>query len=156
MSIPAHDPDRSRWIPWVFVGGMLLVVLVNGVLIFQALTTFTGVTVGGAYDRGRGYNRVLEEAARQDALAWQLRVSVEAGRVTLTARDPADAPIAGVLEAHLLRPLDGERIALPDVIGAGRFVLDLPELRPGQWELRGLLTSAAGERHDVRWRFTLP
>ena len=123
MSIPAHDPNRSRWIPWVFVGGMMVVVVVNGVLIFQALTTFTGVTVGQSYDRGRTYNRVLDEAARQDALGWQLQASVEDGRVTVTARDRADAPIAGVLEAHLLRPLDGERVPFPDVTGAGRFVL---------------------------------
>lgn len=155
MSIPAHDPNRSRWIPWVFVGGMMVVVVVNGVLIFQALTTFTGVTVGQSYDRGRTYNRVLDEAARQDALGWQLRASVEDGQVTITARDRGDAPIAGVLEAHLLRPLDGERIPFPDATGAGRFVLELPELRAGQWEFRGLLTSAAGERHDLRQRFTL-
>ena len=155
MSIHAHDPNRSRWIPWVFVGGMMVVVLVNGVLIFQALTTFTGVTVGQSYDRGRTYNRVLDEAARQDALGWNLRASVDSGQVTITARDRGDAPIAGVLEAHLLRPLDGERIAFPDATGAGRFVLELPELRAGQWELRGLLTSLAGERHDLRQRFTL-
>jgi len=155
MSIQAHDPNRSRWIPWVFVGGMMVVVLVNGVLIFQALTTFTGVTVGQSYDRGRTYNRVLDEAARQDALGWNLRASVDSGQITITARDRGDAPIAGVLEAHLLRPLDGERIAFPDATGAGRFVLELPELRAGQWELRGLLTSLAGERHDLRQRFTL-
>lgn len=156
MNIQAHDPNRSRWIPWVFVGGMMVVVLVNGVLIFQALTTFTGVTVGQSYDRGRTYNRVLDEAARQDALGWTLRASVDAGQVTITARDRGAAPIAGVLEAYLLRPLDGERIAFPDIAGAGRFLLDLPELRAGQWEFRGLLTSAAGERHDLRQRFTLP
>ena len=39
-------PRRSAWIPWVFVGGMLLVVAVNGVLIVAAVGTFTGVTTG--------------------------------------------------------------------------------------------------------------
>jgi nitrogen fixation protein FixH len=151
-----YDPGRSRWIPWVFVGGMLLVVVVNGVLIFQALTTFTGVTVGQAYDRGRSYHHVLEEGARQDALGWILRASLEGERITITARDRTGAPIAGVLEAHLLRPLDGQRAALPDASGAGRFLFDLPGLRAGQWEFRGLLTSAVGERHDIRQRFTLP
>ena len=40
------EPRRSAWIPWVFVGGMLLVVAVNGVLIVAAVDTFTGVTTG--------------------------------------------------------------------------------------------------------------
>ncbi|MCZ8150271.1 MAG: FixH family protein, partial [Roseomonas sp.] len=58
------DPNRSRWIPWAFVGGMTVVVLVNLVLVYAALSTFTGVTTGRSYDRGRAYNLVLEEAAR--------------------------------------------------------------------------------------------
>jgi nitrogen fixation protein FixH len=156
MSIQAHDPSRGGWIPWVFVGGMVVVVVVNGVLIFQALTTFTGVSVGQAYDRGRTYNHVLAEAARQDALGWTLNTRLEAGRLVVNARDRGGAPVQGVLEAHLLRPLDGERVAFADAAGTGRFTLDLPELRAGLWELRGLLVSTTGERHDLRQRFTLP
>jgi nitrogen fixation protein FixH len=156
MNIPAHDPTRGRWFPWIFVGGMLVVVVVNGVLIFQALSTFTGVSVGQAYDRGRTYNHVLAEAARQDALGWTLNTRIEAGRIIVNARDLGGAPVQGVLEAHLLRPLDGERVALPETSATGRFTLELPELRAGLWEFRGLLTSASGERHDLRQRFTLP
>ncbi len=156
MSIPAHDPNRGRWIPWIFVGGMLVVVVVNGVLIFQAVTTFTGVTVGQSFDRGRTYNQVLNEAARQDALGWTLNAYMEPGRIIVNARDRGGAPIQGVLEAYLLRPLDGQRVAFPDTAATGRFIQDLPQLRAGLWEFRGLLVSAAGERHDLRHRFTLP
>lgn len=161
MNQPAHDPQgydpgRGRWIPWIFVVGMLVVILVNSVLIVSAITSFTGLTVSSPYDRGRSYNQILAEAARQDALGWQLAATVAGGRITVTARDRAGAPVTGVLEAHLLRPLDGERVGLPDGAGAGHFVLDLPQLRAGQWELRALLTSGAGERHDLRQRFTLP
>lgn len=156
MNIQAHDPNRSRWIPWVFVGGMTVVILVNAVLIFQAVSTFTGVSVGGAYDRGRTYNHVLAEAARQDALGWTLNARLDGGRIMVNARDRGGAPIQGVLEAHLLRPLDGERLPFADTTGTGRFILELPELRAGLWELRGLLVSATGERHDLRQRFTLP
>ena len=45
MNSQTFDPKRSRWIPWVFVGGMLLVVVVNGVLIFSAISTFTFSTI---------------------------------------------------------------------------------------------------------------
>jgi nitrogen fixation protein FixH len=156
MNSQAFDPRRSRWIPWVFVGGMLLVVVVNGVLIFSAISTFTGVSVGRAYDKGRTYNHVLREAARQDALGWTTRVSLDAQRLTVTAQDRDGVAIAGLLEAHMLRPLDGQRVDLPDARGSGRFMQDLPELRAGLWEFRGLLTSANGQRHDLRQRFTLP
>ncbi len=151
-----HDPNRGRWIPWVFVGGMAVVVVVNAILITQAIGTFTGVTVGQSYDRGRTYNAVLAEAARQDALGWTLATQLEGGRLVVTARDRAGAPVRGVLEGHMLRPLDGERVALAEAAAAGRFTLDLPELRAGLWEFRGVLVSAQGERHDIRRRMTLP
>lgn len=156
MSDHSFNPNRSRWIPWVFVGGMLVVVVVNGVLIFSALSSFTGLTVSGSYDRGRTYNNVLAEAARQDALGWVPRFVLEGERLTLTVATPTGAPVDGRLEAQLLRPLDGERVALPEREGAGRFVLDLPELRRGQWELRAVLTAPDGARRDIRHRFTLP
>ncbi|MBS7790027.1 FixH family protein [Roseococcus sp. SDR] len=154
--IQAHDPNRGRWIPWVFVGGMAVVVAVNAVLITQAIGTFTGVTVGQSYDRGRTYNHVLAEAARQDALGWTLNTRLEGGRLTVNARENSGASVRGVLEGHMLRPLDGERVALPDTAGTGRFTIELPELRAGLWEFRGLLVSEQGARHDIRQRFTLP
>lgn len=156
MNSQSFDPKRSRWIPWVFVGGMLLVVVVNGVLIFSAISTFTGVSVGQAYDKGRTYNHVLHEAARQDALGWTTRVTLDAQRITTTALDRNGTAIAGAVEAHMLRPLDGQRVELPEARGTGRFLQDLPDLRPGLWEFRGMLISATGERHDLRQRFTLP
>lgn len=149
---------KSNWIPWVFVGGMGVVVAVNAVLITQAIGTFTGVTTGRAYDRGRAYNDVLAEAARQEALGWTVAVSQPRGGellVSVTDRDGAAVP--GLLQPYLLRPLDGERIPLQAVAAQGRFALTLPEgLRAGQWELRARLL-AADQRHlDVRHRMMLP
>lgn len=155
MSEHNFNPNRSRWIPWVFVGGMLVVVVVNGVLIFSALNSFPGLSVSGSYDRGRTYNNVLMEAARQDALGWTPRVVQEGERLTLTVVTAAGTLVVGRLEAQLLRPLDGERVTLPEHNDAGHFVFDLPELRRGQWELRAVLTAPDGARRDIRHRFTL-
>ena len=33
---------KSNWIPWIFVGGMGVVIAVNAVLITSAISTFTG------------------------------------------------------------------------------------------------------------------
>ena len=150
------NPRRSRWIPWVFVGGMLVVVLVNGMLIYSALSSFTGLTVSGAYDRGRTYNNVLAEAARQDALGWMPSTVLDGERLTLTVVNSTGAPVSGTLQSQMVRPQDGERVGLPELEGPGRFVFELPELRRGQWELRAVLTAPDGARRDIRHRFTLP
>jgi nitrogen fixation protein FixH len=106
---------RSGWIPWVFVGAMLLVVAVNGVLVFAAVDTFTGVTVGKSYDKGRAYNHVLEEAARQDALGWQPQAALEGGALRLTVRDRAGQPVA----AHRRDQLAGVAGARGELGGLG-------------------------------------
>ena len=40
----AREARRSAWIPWVFVGGMGVVVAVNAVFVWLSLSTFTGIT----------------------------------------------------------------------------------------------------------------
>jgi nitrogen fixation protein FixH len=135
---------RSAWIPWAFVGFMGFVFAVNGVMVWLALSTFTGTTVDRAYERGRHYNQVLAEAERQKALGWRLELAWTAraatrGELVVTARDAAGAPLDRLsLQGVALRPLERPEpipLALAEV-GRGRYVgvLDLP--KAGQWEIR--------------------
>jgi nitrogen fixation protein FixH len=145
---------RGRWIPWVFVGGMLLVVVVNGVMVYFALSTFPGLTTQNSYDRGRSYNRIIEEAARQDALGWRAEVALRGERIALVVLDREGRAVEGLVEAELARPLEGTRVALGAARPRDGFAL--PELRAGQWEFRGAFTDARGQRFDIRQRLILP
>lgn len=150
------DPQRSTWIPWVFVGGMALVVLVNLVLVYAALSTFTGVTTGQSYDRGRSYNQVLAEAARQDALGWAAQITLDGRVLTVTVRDRDGLPLGGRIEGVLLRPLEGAELWLDfAAAGPGRFIAfaDLPAA--GQWEARLTLTGERDQRLDIRQRLVV-
>jgi nitrogen fixation protein FixH len=156
MSDSVTDPRRSRWIPWAFVGGMALVVAVNLVLVIASVSTFTGVTAGQAYDRGRAYNQVLAEAARQDGLGWRAAITAERGVLRVTVVDREGLPVAGRLDGVLRAPLEGTEIPLGLVArapGQWQAPLDLP--RAGQWEARLTLRGAAGGHLDLRERFIL-
>jgi nitrogen fixation protein FixH len=147
------DPKRSNWIPWAFVGGMALVVVVNLVLIYAALSTFTGVTTGKSYDRGRSYNQVLAEAARQDALGWTTQVALEGRVLSVIARDRDGLPLGGRVEGVLIRPLEGAELRLDfATAGPGRFIAFAELPAAGQWEARLTLTGERGERRDIRQR----
>jgi nitrogen fixation protein FixH len=150
-SLP-YDPRRSRWIPWVFGGGLLLVVAVNVALITAAISTFTGVTAGHAYDRGRAYNDVLQEAARQEALGWTTQVTLEGELLTVTARDREGRPLFGHVEGVLLRPIEGTTVPLDfSAEGEGCWAAHAGIRKPGQWEAR--LTLRAGDAAlDIRQR----
>jgi nitrogen fixation protein FixH len=147
------DPKRGRWIPWVFVGGMLLVVVVNAMLVFASVSTFTGVTTGHAYDRGRAYNHVLEEAARQDALGWRAQVALDGEVLSVSITDREGLPVGGRVEGVLLRPLEGAELALDfAAAGPGRFIAFAHAPGKGQWEARLALHGVRGERLDIRER----
>ena len=155
MSATTFNPRRSRWIPWAFAAGMLGVVAVNGVLITAALTTFTGVTTGGAYDRGRAYNHVLAEAARREALGWTTELALADGVLTIAVHDREGQPVPGTLTGTLLPTLEGEQQALELApVAPGRWIAPVAA-RPGQWEARLGLRAAEGRHLDIRQRLVL-
>ncbi len=156
MSATLHT-NRSRWIPWVFAGAMLAVVAVNGVLITAAVTTFTGTTVGHAYDRGRTYNNVLEEAARQQALGWTATIAWSEGVVLLDARgrDGAALPPDTVVTGRLERPLESLALRLAwQPLGEGRWIAPVMLPEPGQWQVRVTL-QREGARFEASKRLVL-
>jgi nitrogen fixation protein FixH len=156
MSEP-HDPKRGRWIPWAFVGGMLAVVAVNLVLVVASLSTFTGVTVGKAYERGRHYDDVLAEAARQDALGWKADVAVAGGALQMVVLDREGQPVPGRVDGTLLRPVEGTTQPLDfAAVAAGRWAAALGAPRAGLWEARLRVTGPDGQHLDIRRRLVLP
>jgi len=133
----------GRIIPWLFVAGMTIVVAVNGVLVYFAVGTWSGLVIERPYERGVQYNRLIETAARQEALGWQFEIVLQnAGDMTLVsvrARDAAGQPLTGLsLRAAVERPVEKEthgEVALIER-GAGHYAANLERLRPGQWQTR--------------------
>jgi nitrogen fixation protein FixH len=152
----AMATDRSRWIPYAFLGFFAVVLLANGAMIWLAFATWTGLETEGAYQKGLAYNRTLEEAETQAALGWQ--VDLELGQegqaltlhLTLADRhgdliEDADVTAAFVRPTH-----EGHDrvVAVPHRYG-GAYVAEIALPLAGQWDLQ-LTVAAAGER----WRET--
>ena len=149
---------RSGWIPWVFAGGMALVVAVNATLVYASVSTFAGVAVGRAYERGRGYEAVLAEAARQDALGWSVDVALsEVGVLLVTARDRDGRPVEGRLAGTLRRPAERDSLPLePEAVAPGRWAASTAGARRGQWDVRLAVTGPGGAVVEARRRVVLP
>lgn len=65
------------WYPWIFVGGMILVALVNGIMVFIALNSWTGLETEGHYRKGLDYNKNLTAAEAQAQRGWRVDLSWE-------------------------------------------------------------------------------
>ena len=157
------DAKRGSWIPWIFVGCFGIVFLVNGIMVYVATTTWTGIAVNRAYDKGLTYNRNLEAAARQEALGWNVSLVTDvtadlAGKLEVALHDSDGAPLQRALVVVAFeRPThEGYDFAVelaPD--GAGTYTAPFTAPLPGVWDLRLVATRGTDrfvttERVDIR------
>lgn len=138
------DASRYRWVPWLFVAFIGVVVVVNGIMVWFAVTSFTGLQTEGHYVKGLDYNRTLEAERAELALGWTVTVAYEArgekrGRIVVSARDKAGAPLDGAaVTARLVRPTQaGHDLSLalaPDGEGVYTGEVELP--LSGLWDIQ--------------------
>lgn len=144
-----------RWFPWAIVGSLFVVIVVNGGLIYWALSTFPGQAGNDGFDLSNHYDQVIAAAQQQARLGWSVKVAVDpAKHAELLLTDHAGTPLTGAqLNVSAERPLGPtETTMLPfREVGQGRYVAvaSLPEI--GQWDLL-LTVTAAGERYSTTQR----
>jgi nitrogen fixation protein FixH len=142
-------------VPMLFVAAFLVVIAVNGALIFFAEDTFSGLETQQAYEHGLNYNKALSAEAAQERLGWQSRATISTGadgRHTLRVQlmDRGGGPLDDLtLEAYLIRPSnDGMDMSIvPRPAGGGVYVAEFALPAPGQWELR-----LVAHRGDLAWQ----
>lgn len=145
MSVAAKRAD-GWWYPWIFVAGMGVVILVNVVLAYFAVSTWSGLETNNYYRRGVQYNEAIADAKLQRERGWKSALVVSPkpvdGRafdVGVTFRDKAGLPLDGLdVRVRAERPTSSghdQEVTLTDVGGgvySGRVELALP----GQWTMR--------------------
>jgi nitrogen fixation protein FixH len=135
---------RALWIPAIFVGLMLLVVAVNGTLIYFATHTFSGLDTDHAYQEGLDYNKTIAAAAASAALGWHAEVTTTptalGDRLTLRLTDKSGQPVDGLkVTAHLVRPVStafDQVVELEPASGGGQYQADVSLPARGKWEIR--------------------
>ena len=132
-----------------------VVIAVNGVFVYFALSTFSGLSTENAYTKGLGYNATLEEARIQHDLGWQVAATIDGAVVRLAFTDRDGRPLDGLaLEARVARPataaFDGA-VAF-EAEGGGRYVAAEPLVGSGAWRLRVRAVAADGRRIDATYR----
>jgi nitrogen fixation protein FixH len=150
--------SRWRWFPWALIGGLGIVMAVNGYMIATALRTFPGVAGRDGFDLSNDYNHLLAAAARQAALGWKVEAGTDhTGHATLVLTDRTGTGLTGAdISATAERPL-GPRERTPlefHAAGAGHYVAADVLPQKGQWDLL-LTVSIAGRTMDATRRVIL-
>lgn len=149
MSATTH---RSLWryYPWFVVAAFVVVIAVNGGMVWSALATFPGAAVTNDFDHSNHYDAVLAAAAREAALGWQVTAEQAEGHPVLlfAARDGSPLTQARIA-ATARRPLGPDEAVTVTFheSAPGRYVADAALPRPGQWELLLAVTRGADTLH---------
>jgi nitrogen fixation protein FixH len=149
----------------VWLLGFFFVVLgVNGVMAWLAVSSFSGTVVDSAYRAGQRFNGEVDAARLQAARHWAVTLDVTRGAdggagVRVLARDGAGTPVSGVnARVELQRPTDRHgdvTLELTDR-GSGEFFGRVAALEAGQWEVVTTITAADGPVFRSRNRVVMP
>jgi nitrogen fixation protein FixH len=144
----AAKRNEYWFVPWLFVLGFAVVFVANGGLVYFALRSAPGLVSDHAYDEGLSYNRVLAQAAAEDALGWRGQVAFVAGApvqgrtrsgtIKVRLRERGGAALSGAaLELRIERPLGpGDTMTLRlDEGRPGEYAAPLTLPQIGQWEV---------------------
>lgn len=168
MSAALQDFERrSRWVPWTFVGMFAVMLVANGIMVWFAIGSFSGLTTDQPYRRGLGFNEAIEANARQQASGWAPLIALKplAGgkvRMELRVRHKDDATGQRILRPDrasitFRRPTSAGhdfRVDLKPGLG-GVFTAEAVPPMPGLWNLEVTVFEGSKEFKWIR-RTQLP
>lgn len=138
-----------------FIAFFGLIFAVNGVFVYFALDSWSGLVVDRAYQRGLDYNKTLDRAEAQKALGWQSTVSLPATGGTARAEitDRYGLPVTGLVVEMAFRRPTHEGFDLKVTareVAEGRYEARPNLALPGRWQM----TVNARDAYDRRYRLT--
>jgi nitrogen fixation protein FixH len=130
---------QGRHVLALFLAFFVLVFLVNGAMIYSAVSTHTGLVAREPYRKGLHYNERIAADERQARLGWTDTVALSRdGRVVVALADADGRPVAGLRAEVLIgRPSTDRqdtRLALREV-EPGRYEARTEPLAAGSWLL---------------------
>lgn len=135
----------------IFGTAFAVIISVNLTLAFQAVHTFPGLETKNSYVVSQAFEA---DRAAQEALGWDVSASVQGGALYLMIDDARGPVKAEIMAATLGRATHvGEDVAPIFAHDGARFVAAIPELAPGNWNLR--LAAVAPDGTDFRQRIVL-
>jgi len=135
-----------RWFPIASLAALGFVVIVNAGMIYTALHTFPGENVHGGFETSNNYEQVLDTAAQQAALGWNVDAKTDGGYAVLSVTGRDGKPLANpMVHATAHRPLGPSKttdlVFNADAGAQFRSETALPQA--GQWDLTVLVASGA-------------
>lgn len=157
-----RTPDGFEIKGWHVLAAMLVffgtIFAVNGVFLYQALSTHTGVIATEPYRKGLGYNDRIAFERQMTGRGWSETLALSDSRdaVTLELSDKYGRPVSGLrVQGFIGRPSTQQEdtpLALAETApGTGLYRATVPALESGAWmiDLEATELAADGTEQPV-------
>ncbi|MCL3882046.1 FixH family protein [Marivita sp. GX14005] len=145
----AKERKLTGWHALAIFGGCFAVIIsVNLVLAYSAISTFPGVEVDNSYVASQHFD---ERRADQESLGWTVDAKATGGLLILSITDADGRPVqAGTLDAVLGRATHVQDDRKPEFSFDGKAYVARESLRPGNWNIRMKATALDGTPFEQR------
>ncbi len=151
-----RHPFSGRKFLAILVGSFILVTAVNGVMIWYALSTFSGLVSDSAYAEGLGFDRVLAASRAEAALGWKANIAyAPEGRIVFHLADDKGRPLSNLaVSMVMLRPTQEgfDRQASLGETAPGLYEATVRAPLPGVWDVRVAVASQGQTRFHAEQR----
>jgi len=160
-------PD-GWWYPWIFVAGFLVVFAVNGIMLFFATSTFSGLSVEKSFEKGNAYNSEIAAHNAQQATGWNGDVRLlgslvlpDGGRKVrwiFDLKDRTGATVQGMdVIAEVKRPaVQGYDQVIRPVATEDGYIVEMELPLKGQWEITLKANRMGDPTFRMRKRLQVP
>lgn len=118
----------------IFVTGFSIIIAVNLTLAYNAVATFPGLETRNSFAASQTFQ---SEKSAQDALGWEVSATLEGDILTLYMDDAIGPVVPDITSATMGRATHVYDDLSPEFRHNGlAFVAEMPDLKPGNWNLR--------------------
>lgn len=140
----------DKLIPWMFVGFFLVFISVDGIMATLAVKTQTGTVTEQAYETGLNYNKIIEDAKKQEKLGWSVPIAIDdqTGKISLTAQTKTGEKITGAnVTATIFRPIQAgfDKDYTMAETTAGEYSVTPQYAKRGEWRVYITLSNKGQE-----------
>jgi nitrogen fixation protein FixH len=144
---------KDKWIPWCFVIFFAVIAVLDGIFVYMAVSTQTGVVTEQAYEKGLAYNELLEQAKQRPEI--NQKASYKDGVLSWSLANKDESPISNaVVTAHIKRPVqDGYDFDITlSHKGNGLYEADITLPMKGLWQA-GLNSEWDNQKYQTSLKF---
>lgn len=132
----------------IFGSAFAVIISVNLVLAYSAVSTFPGLEVKNSYVASQAFD---DRRTEQEALGWSVTAQAKGGLLILRIVDADGRPVqAGSLDAVLGRATHVQDDRKPEFSFDGQAYVARESLRPGNWNIRMKATALDGTLFEQR------